>query len=118
LAVQTLNRPVPPPEQGAQGITEEAAVDVDEDVPPEFRFEHAASTSKAKLTGWFLPGDGSAENGPGSAPGDVLSGAVVVTVNLQVAGYAPIVGQPINRTGSTFLMLQVRNFLLQKHDSC
>lgn len=59
---------------------------------------HAAA-SAADLSRWYKPADG-------AAPTDVITGNVSVAINLQLAGYKPLVKQPISRTGRTQLLLQ------------
>lgn len=52
------------------------------------------------MKNWYKASDSAA------AAADIVSGTVVVTLNIQVAGYVPLLKQPINRTGSTYVTLE------------
>ena len=94
-ASAVLDRAVPPPD------ADDAAED--DDVPPDFRmgvFQRGpTNSSEGDAASWLAAAAG------GQPSGDVISGSVSVTVNLQVAGYRPLLRQPINRTGSTHVVL-------------
>ena len=89
--VPVLERPVPPLDD-----TEDAAEDTTPDV---FQLGAFARLAQDEQTAFFKTFDDGAQQ-------HTLTGNVAVIVNLQLAGYQPVLRQPINHVGATHVVMQ------------